>query len=128
MWLAAGMTDKAGTAIDRANQALEANGQRYAEGLVRLLRARLLRARGEPVDVVRAAAEEARAWSTDREAHLFARRAQEFLAELDLHPVPRRLKITATSSSDSNRNEESTPNGPPADHPQSSDGSTSTRR
>ncbi|MBP2323156.1 DNA-binding SARP family transcriptional activator [Kibdelosporangium banguiense] len=84
MWLAAGMTDNAGVAIERADKALEANGQRYAEGLVRLLRARLLQARGEPVDVVRAAAEEARAWSTDREAHLFARRAQEFLAELDL--------------------------------------------
>ena len=82
MWLAAGMTDNAGIAVDRADKALVANGQRYAEGLVRLLRARLLHARGEPVEVVRVAAEEARAWSVDREAHLFARRAQEFLAEL----------------------------------------------
>lgn len=83
MWLAAGMPNKAGTAVDQAHQALEANGQRYAEGLVRLLRARVLHARGEPVDVVRTAAEEARAWSTNRGAHLFARRAKEFLAELE---------------------------------------------
>ncbi|TDV48739.1 ATP-binding protein [Actinophytocola oryzae] len=82
MWLAAGMVDEAGAAVERATRALEANGQRYAEGLVRLLRARVLHARGEPVDVVRAAAEEARAWSTDHETHLFARRAEEFLAGL----------------------------------------------
>lgn len=82
MWLAAGMPDEAGTALDRADHALEAYGQRYAEGLIRLLRARLLHARGEPVDVVRAAAEEAWAWSTERETHLFARRAGKFLAEL----------------------------------------------
>ncbi|SFR29104.1 Transcriptional regulatory protein, C terminal [Lentzea waywayandensis] len=83
MWLTAGKLDYADIALDRADKALEANGQRYAEGLVRLLRARLLHARGEPVDVVRAAAEEARAFSAGREAHLFARRAQEFLAGLD---------------------------------------------
>ncbi|WP_239313806.1 BTAD domain-containing putative transcriptional regulator [Plantactinospora mayteni] len=83
MWLAAGRPDEAGAALDRADRALEAHGQRYAEGLVRLLRARLLQARGEPVDVVRAAAEAARAWSADRETHLFARRAEEFVASLD---------------------------------------------
>ncbi|MDT3445844.1 hypothetical protein [Pseudofrankia sp. BMG5.37] len=44
-----------------------------------LLRARLLR--GEPVAVVRAAAERARALSIEREAYLFAHRAEEFLAE-----------------------------------------------
>jgi DNA-binding SARP family transcriptional activator len=83
MWLAAGRPDEAATALDRADRALEAHGQRYAEGLIRLLRARLLHARGEPVDVVRAAAEEARAWSAERETHLFARRAERFLADLD---------------------------------------------
>ncbi|MEV4629860.1 BTAD domain-containing putative transcriptional regulator [Micromonospora sp. NPDC049523] len=83
MWLAAGRPDEAGAALDRADRALEAHGQRYAEGLVRLLRARLLQARGEPVDVVRAAAEAARAWSADRETHLFARRAEEFMASLE---------------------------------------------
>ncbi|WP_329103218.1 hypothetical protein OG792_26100 [Micromonospora sp. NBC_01699] len=83
MWLAAGRPDEAGTALDRADRALEAHGQRYAEGLIRLLRARLLHARGESADVVRAAAEAARAWSADRETHLFARRAEEFVASLD---------------------------------------------
>ncbi|WP_422768965.1 hypothetical protein ACN28C_19410 [Plantactinospora sp. WMMC1484] len=84
MWLAAGRPDEAGTALDRADHALEAYGQRYAEGLIRLLRARLLHARGAPLDVVRAAAEEARAWSAERETHLFARRAEKFLAELNV--------------------------------------------
>ncbi|MFI6742986.1 BTAD domain-containing putative transcriptional regulator [Nonomuraea sp. NPDC050451] len=82
MWLAAGMPDQAGIALDRADQALEAHGQRYAEGLVLLLRARLLQARGEPAEVVRAAAEQARDRSSERESHLFARRAEKFLAEL----------------------------------------------
>ncbi|MEU8148159.1 AAA family ATPase [Nonomuraea sp. NPDC048901] len=80
MWLAAGMPDEAGIALDRADQALDAYGQRYAEGLVLLLRARLLHARGEPADVVRAAAEKARDRSHERGSHLFARRAEKFLA------------------------------------------------
>ncbi|MET9249310.1 BTAD domain-containing putative transcriptional regulator [Nonomuraea sp. NPDC003709] len=82
MWLAAGMPDEAGIALDRADQALEAYGQRYAEGLVLLLRARLLHARGEPAEVVRAAAEKARDRSDERGSHLFARRAEKFLNEL----------------------------------------------
>ncbi|MEV4515807.1 BTAD domain-containing putative transcriptional regulator [Dactylosporangium sp. NPDC049525] len=82
MWLAAGRPDAARTALDRAERALEAHGQRYAEGLIRLLRARVLHAGGAPVDAVRAAAEDARAWSAGRATHLFARRAEQFLAEL----------------------------------------------
>jgi ATP/maltotriose-dependent transcriptional regulator MalT len=82
MWLAAGKPDEAGAALDRAERALEAYGQRYAEGLVLLLRARQLHARGEPADVVRAAAEQARARSVERGSHLFARRVEAFLAEL----------------------------------------------
>ncbi|GIF25479.1 hypothetical protein Ate02nite_82090 [Paractinoplanes tereljensis] len=82
MWLTARMPDRAATALDRADQAVTAHGQRYAEGLLLLLRARLLHARGEPVDVVRAAAEKARVRSSERGAHLFARRAEEFLADL----------------------------------------------
>ncbi|WP_243407433.1 BTAD domain-containing putative transcriptional regulator [Frankia canadensis] len=82
MWLAAGRPDDAGAALDRAGQALDTHGQRYAEGLVLLLRARLLHARGEPVGVVRAAAEKARERSVQRESYLFARRAESFLAEL----------------------------------------------
>jgi hypothetical protein len=47
-----------------------------------MLRARLMHTRGEPVATVRAAAEHARALSVEREAHLFARRAEELLARL----------------------------------------------
>ncbi|MEV0566651.1 hypothetical protein [Dactylosporangium sp. NPDC050588] len=47
------------------------------------MRARLLHARGEPVDAVRAAAEAARARSDERGAYLFARRSERFLAEID---------------------------------------------
>jgi hypothetical protein len=82
MWLAAGMTDEAATALGRADQALDTHGQRYAEGLLALLHARLRHARGEPVDLVRAAAERARTLSGERGAHLFAHRAEEFLATL----------------------------------------------
>ncbi|GLY28840.1 hypothetical protein Kisp02_22050 [Kineosporia sp. NBRC 101731] len=85
MWLAAGMPDKASTALEQAGQVLNDLGQRYAEGLLLLLRARLLHARGEPVDVVRAAAEAARVRSCERGAHLFAYRAETFLASLDHH-------------------------------------------
>ncbi|GAB1819540.1 AAA family ATPase [Herbidospora sp. RD11066] len=79
MWLAAGLPDRAGIALDRAEAALESYGQRYAESLVLLLRARLLEARGAPADVVRAAAVQARDLAGDRGAHLFARRAEAFL-------------------------------------------------
>ncbi|BCB76553.1 hypothetical protein GCM10022251_22650 [Phytohabitans flavus] len=82
MWLVAGKLDEAAAALDLADSYLDAYGQRYAEGLLLLLRARLMQARGEPVDTVRAAAERARALSTEREAHLFARRAEELLAAL----------------------------------------------
>ncbi|MEU6541015.1 BTAD domain-containing putative transcriptional regulator [Streptomyces sp. NPDC047000] len=83
MWLAGGAPNEAAAALDRADLFLDSCGQRYPEGLLLLLRARLLQARGEPAAVVRAAAEKARALSTEREAHLFARRAEEFLAECE---------------------------------------------
>lgn len=82
MFLAGGMTDQARAALERAEWFLEAHGQRYAEGLLLLLRARLLHAAGEPDAVVRAAAEQARTLSLERGAHLFARRTDEFLAGL----------------------------------------------
>ncbi|MFK3979681.1 ATP-binding protein [Micromonospora sp. NPDC050397] len=88
MWLAAGRPDRAGIALDQADQALEAHNQRYAEGLLRLLRARLLHTLGEPLDVVRTVAENARAWSVDHETYLFARRAELFLKELDPPSTP----------------------------------------
>ncbi|MET8157048.1 BTAD domain-containing putative transcriptional regulator [Sphaerisporangium sp. NPDC005289] len=86
MRLMAGSPAEAATALDRADHYLDTYGQRYSEGLILLLRARVLRALGEPVAVVRAAAERARTLSAAREAHLFARRAAAFLAELGEEP------------------------------------------
>ncbi|MGA5454001.1 BTAD domain-containing putative transcriptional regulator [Streptomyces umbrinus] len=80
MWLAAGSPDRAEAALDRADQAIWDYGQRYAEGLLLLLKARLLQARGAPLTAVRAAAERAYSQSTAREAHLFARRAERLLS------------------------------------------------
>lgn len=77
--LASGRTEEAAAALDRADRALDTLGERHSEGLILLLRARLLQARGEPGDVVRAAAERARALSAEREAYLFARRAEQLL-------------------------------------------------
>ncbi|GIF51335.1 transcriptional regulator [Asanoa ferruginea] len=82
MWLAAEKLDEATAALDRADALLDSHGERYAEGLLLLLRARLMHARGEPVADVRATAERARALSTEHEAHLFAARAEELLATL----------------------------------------------
>ncbi|MCP2266065.1 BTAD domain-containing putative transcriptional regulator [Promicromonospora thailandica] len=82
MWLSAGRPAEAAGALDRAEQAVEAYDQRYAEGYLVLLRARLLLATGQPLGEVRVTVERARALSTEREAHLFARRAQELLASL----------------------------------------------
>ncbi|MBL7512833.1 BTAD domain-containing putative transcriptional regulator [Frankia nepalensis] len=89
MRLAAGMPVEAGAALDRAEELLGTYGERYAEGHVLLLRARLLLARGEPTAAVRAAAERARALSVEREAHLFADRAAELLAGLAQTPPHR---------------------------------------
>ncbi|WP_329241096.1 AAA family ATPase [Streptomyces sp. NBC_01478] len=82
MWLAAGKLDEAAAALDQADSAIKTYGQRYAESLLLLLRARVLQARGEPVAACRAVAEQAHALSVEREAHLFARRAVELMAEL----------------------------------------------
>lgn len=82
MWLAAGLPEKAAVALDRADQAVWSHGQRYAEGLLLLVRARLTQARGEPLPAVRAAAEHAVSVSTATESYLFAQRARGFLAEL----------------------------------------------
>lgn len=82
MWLCAGRLDESAAALDRADSCLETYGERYAEGLLLALRARLLQARGEPSAAVRAAAERARTLSVAREAHLFAGRAEEVLAGL----------------------------------------------
>jgi DNA-binding SARP family transcriptional activator len=80
MWLAAGDPRKAEAAVKRAEQALDAYGQRYAEGLVLLVRARVLDALGSPREVVREAGVRARDLAMERGAHLFANRAEQFLA------------------------------------------------
>jgi ATP/maltotriose-dependent transcriptional regulator MalT len=80
MWLVARQLDQAAAALDLADHYLNIYDQRATEGLILLIRARLLHARGEPVAVVRAAVERARALSVEREAHLFAHRTDEFLA------------------------------------------------
>jgi hypothetical protein len=82
MFLAAGMPDRAGAALDRAEWSIDAHGQRFAESLLLLSRARLLQATGEPDAVVRVMAEKAKTLSVDRGALLIARRADEFLAGL----------------------------------------------
>ncbi|SCL54713.1 BTAD domain-containing putative transcriptional regulator [Micromonospora yangpuensis] len=84
MLIAGGALDAAATALDEADFYLDSCGQRHPEGLLLLLRARLLQARGEPVEVVAAAAEHARAVSAEREAFLHARRAERLLDELVL--------------------------------------------
>ncbi|MEW2465081.1 BTAD domain-containing putative transcriptional regulator [Streptomyces sp. NPDC046994] len=80
MWLAAGLPDRADAALDRADRTMRDYGQRYAEGLLLLLKARLLQARGAPLTAVRAAAERAYTQSTACQAHLFARRAERLLS------------------------------------------------
>jgi ATP/maltotriose-dependent transcriptional regulator MalT len=82
MHLAAAEPEQAAEALDRSIQALETFGQTFAEGLILLIRARLLQAQGRPVAEVQAAAETARDLSTAREAHLFAHRTEAFLATL----------------------------------------------
>ncbi|GII59662.1 hypothetical protein Pth03_80510 [Planotetraspora thailandica] len=83
MRLMAGAPTAAAAALDRADHFLDTHGQRYSEGLILLLRARVLQALGKPVTEVRAAAEWARELSAERGAHLFVRRTEQFLAELD---------------------------------------------
>lgn len=82
MHLRAGSVEEAAAALDRADSYLDAYGQRYADGLLLLARAQLLRARGEPRTAIQAAARAAHTWSIEHEAGLFADRAERFIAEL----------------------------------------------
>jgi hypothetical protein len=68
--------------LERAQFYVDAYGQRYPEGLIMLLRAQVLHARGEPVGTVKAVAEAARTLSLSHEAGLFAQRAERFMTEL----------------------------------------------
>jgi hypothetical protein len=80
MWLAADELDEAERVLNKADRCLVTDGQRYIEGLLMLLRAKLMRARGDDVATVRATAERAREVAAECGAHLFVRRAEEFLA------------------------------------------------
>ncbi|WP_410788630.1 BTAD domain-containing putative transcriptional regulator [Kribbella sp. C-35] len=80
--LADGNAPAAAEALDKAETFISTYGERYAEGLVLLMRARTLHSQGHPMETVRATAQEALDLSTTREAHLFATRAKTFLAEL----------------------------------------------
>ena len=81
MHLAAGSLDAASEALGSAVDALERYGQRSAEGLIILVGAELEHAAGDTDAAVREA-ERARTLSVEREAHLFARRAQRLLTSL----------------------------------------------
>ncbi|MBX7450227.1 AAA family ATPase [Mycolicibacterium sp. 3033] len=84
MWLGAGRYDAAADSLDCAERFMTTYGQRNSEGLLLLVRARLLRDSGSPVAQVEAAARKARAISIAREAHLFAQRAQNLLDDVGL--------------------------------------------
>ncbi|MEW9528462.1 AAA family ATPase [Microbispora sp. NPDC049125] len=83
MWLAADRLDEAARTLDQAGVVLDTYGERDGEGLLLLLRARLLQAYGAPLADVRAAAERARTLAVEREANLFAHRAEQLIADLD---------------------------------------------
>lgn len=68
-------------ALDKAETVIDTYGERYAEGLVLLIRAEALRAGGDLRSAVRAA-RRAVALSRERGAHLFASRAYGLLGEL----------------------------------------------
>jgi hypothetical protein len=83
MWIEALRWEHAERALGRAEWCLQTYGQRYPEGLILLVRARLLQACGAPGAQVRSAAQHALSVSADREAYLFAQRAQVLLDDLD---------------------------------------------
>jgi DNA-binding SARP family transcriptional activator len=79
MWLAAGMPVEAGVALDRADRFADRYDERHTLGLRLLVHAKVLHARGESVDVVRAAVAEAETVSIEREEYIIARRAGELM-------------------------------------------------
>ncbi|NQX37154.1 AAA family ATPase [Herbiconiux sp. VKM Ac-2851] len=81
MHLAAGSLAAAAAALDRADGTLDLHGQRSAEALLILVRAELAQAGGDDRSAIREA-ERAQALARQREAHLFADRAERFLVEL----------------------------------------------
>jgi hypothetical protein len=82
MLLAAERPDKAGIALDQAERLADVHGEGFTEPLRRLLRAKVVHARGEPTDVVRAAAAQAKTIATERGTYVIARRAEELIASI----------------------------------------------
>lgn len=80
--LSAGRPERAGAALDRAEWCLDAYGQRTAEPLIMLTRARWLLATGHDLAAVRDLVDRARRLAVEREAFLFVRRADELEATL----------------------------------------------
>ncbi|MGI8331350.1 ATP-binding protein [Actinomadura scrupuli] len=81
MRIAEGSLDKAAAALNSAGEYLERYGQRSAEALLILVRARLEHAAGDDRAAVRLA-DQARTVALRQGAHLFVQRADRFLAEL----------------------------------------------
>nr|WP_300048548.1 AAA family ATPase [uncultured Nocardioides sp.] len=82
MYLVRGRLSAAEDALDRAFDSIDSYGQRYAEGFVRLMQARLMHATGTSTSRVRMVAEEARSMARAREVHLFENQAASFIAHL----------------------------------------------
>ncbi|MET8945642.1 BTAD domain-containing putative transcriptional regulator [Streptomyces sp. NPDC004542] len=86
MHIAAGSPDKAGAALDRADEYLERYGQRPTEALIILVRAQLHFADGDTRGAA-SLADRARTVALRQGAHLFAQRADRLLARTGA-PVP----------------------------------------
>jgi hypothetical protein len=95
------LPDEGGTALDQADRLADVHGEEFTESLRLLLRAKVVQARGEPADVVRAAAAQAKAISTERGTYVIARRAEELTAAIsssagDLRRYPRLRTIVVS--------------------------------
>ncbi|WP_345638073.1 ATP-binding protein [Rugosimonospora acidiphila] len=83
--LRAGDVGAAITALDKGETFIETYGERYAEGLVLLIRAQALRAGGD-VESAQNVARRALTLTREREANLFAARVGELLGLFEDHP------------------------------------------
>jgi DNA-binding SARP family transcriptional activator len=77
MFLAAGRPDQADAALDQADHLADLHDEPFAEPLRLLVRAKVMKARGEPADAVLAAVRKAKDISIARGAHVIGRRADE---------------------------------------------------
>ena len=82
--LEADRLDEVGPALEAADAMARGNGQRYAEPLNLLVRARYLRARGESQDSVRAAFDAAARRARESESTTLLARIERCAAELSV--------------------------------------------